>query len=270
MSVNANANENANVSANVSVNTNANSSRRVTFAQFVESLMLLFLATMIAIVTFSGKYTLFTTPRAFVYLIIAIVMLTILALCAACGWFTISARDAFRMLVALAVPALLIIIPLQTMQENGSDGFDRYAGGRAIAISRSYKTLPGLNRNARNITVKNDDFGLWYDEIDHNFSTYKGYTITLTGFVSRDSTLGANQFRVSRQLMSCCILDMSPFGLVAEDFSVKKFTEHEWVSVHARIDRGSIGISGHERSGVVLRVISIREAQAPTGYFYRP
>lgn len=243
---------------------------RVTFAGLVEAFLLLCLAAVIAVVTLSGQYTLFTTPRAFVYLIIASVLLVVLAFCAACGWFAVSSRDSLRILISIAIPVLLIIIPLQSSQSLSSSGFDRYAGGRAIAI-RSYNSrLAGLNEKSREIKVKNDDFGLWYDEIDHNLSKYEGYTITITGFVSRDATLGANQFRISRQLMSCCILDMSPFGLVAEYSSSKNLAEHKWVQLRARIERGNVGVHGYQRAGVVLRVISLRSTQAPTGYFYRP
>lgn len=243
---------------------------RVTFAQLVESLALLLLAAAVSFVTLSGQYTLLTTPRAFVYLLIAAVMLLILAVCAACGWFALSARDAWRMLVAIVVPVLLIIIPLQTAPGLGLNGFDRYAGGRAIAIRRVAGALPGLRRDQRSVTVSNDDFGLWYDEIDHNISKYEGYTITLTGFVSRDPTLGAGQFRLSRQLMSCCILDMSPFGFVANYKNAKNLHDREWVRIRAVITRGSIGLSGYQHSGIVLRIVSLRAVAAPTGYFYRP
>ena len=243
---------------------------RITFAKILESLVLLCLAAVIATVTLSGQYTLFTTPRAFIYLIIAAVLLLVLAFCAALGWFDVSARDSWKMLVSLALPALLIIIPLQSSQRFSAGGFDRYAGGRAIAIRSHNSKLSGLSEKSREIKVKNDDFGLWYDEIDHNISKYEGYTITITGFVSRDTTLGASQFRLSRQLMSCCILDMSPFGLVANYKNANKLHEHEWVMLRARVSRGSIGVKGYQRSGVILKVISLKSAKAPTGYFYRP
>lgn len=243
---------------------------RITFAKILEFFVLLCLAAVIATVTLSGQYTLFTTPRAFAYLIIAAVLLLVLASCAALGWFDVSARDSWKILVSLVLPALLIIIPLQSSQRFSAGGFDRYAGGRAIAIRSHNPRLSGLSEKSREIKVKNDDFGLWYDEIDHNISKYEGYTITITGFVSRDTTLGASQFRLSRQLMSCCILDMSPFGLVANYKNANKLHEHEWVMLRARVSRGSIGVKGYQRSGVILKVISLKSAKAPTGYFYRP
>lgn len=243
---------------------------RITFAKILESFVLLCLAAVIATVTLSGQYTLFTTPRAFIYLIIAAVLLLVLAFCAALGWFDVSARDSWKMLVSLALPALLIIIPLQSSQRFSAGGFDRYAGGRAIAIRSHNSKLSGLSEKSREIKVKNDDFGLWYDEIDHNISKYEGYTITITGFVSRDTTFGANQFRLSRQLMSCCILDMSPFGFVADFSKNLRFKNHQWVIVKANISLGNIGVSGYSHKGVVLKVESIKEiSKAPSGYFYR-
>lgn len=247
-----------------------NACKKITLAQLVEAILLLFFAVIIAEVTLSGRYTLFTTPRAYYYLLITAILLFILSICAAIGWFSVSSRDVWRMFVAFVVPALLIIVPLRYAQNISVDGFDQYAGGRAIAIRSQNYPLSGLYEKSHEITVDDDDFGSWYDEIDHNAAKYDGYAITLTGFVSRDSTLNANQFRVSRQLMSCCILDMSPFGLVAEKSNIGEIQDHEWVRVRARVSRGNIGIPGYQHPGVVLHVISMQTAQAPTGYFYRP
>lgn len=170
-------------------------------------------------------------------MLITAILLFILSICAAIGWFSVSSRDVWRMFVAFVVPALLIIVPLRYAQNISVDGFDQYAGGRAIAIRSQNYPLPGLYEKSHEITVDDDDFGSWYDEIDHNAAKYDGYAITLTGFVSRDSTLNANQFRVSRQLMSCCILDMSPFGLVAENQILAKFKiMNGCVFVHAFLE----------------------------------
>lgn len=255
--------------------TQNSSLRNPLFSRIVLCLSLSFLSASIAWSAFSGSYTFLTTPRVFPYLIIASIMLILLAFCALFNVCKVSSRESFRILVAICIPALLIVIPLQN-RDYANFGFDKYAGGRAIAIKdfQGYKNFRGLNQASSTISVSNDDFGAWYDEIDHNVNRYKGYKIIVNGFVSKSRSLGSNQFYVARHFMSCCILDMSPFGFVGEissssknDFSLVK--EHQWIHVIAHIDVGNVGNDNNRRSGVILRIDKISEAAPPSGYFYR-
>ncbi|RIY27377.1 hypothetical protein CJI52_04025, partial [Bifidobacteriaceae bacterium WP022] len=51
-----------------------NACKKITLAQLVEAILLLFFAVIIAEVTLSGQYTLFTTPRAYYYLLITAIL----------------------------------------------------------------------------------------------------------------------------------------------------------------------------------------------------
>lgn len=91
----------------------------------------------------------------------------------------------------------------------------------------------------------------------------------VTGFVSKSRTFDADEFELSRQFMSCCILDMSPFGFMASSGKTGTLHNHDWVSVDAVIKQGRYGSAGHERQGLILRVQSVsKAATAPNGYFY--
>ncbi|MFQ9707230.1 MAG: TIGR03943 family putative permease subunit [Bifidobacterium dentium] len=126
-----------------------------------------------------------------------------------------------------------------------------------------------MDDTRRTITVRNDEFGSWFEHIDHNPQSYVGYRIRITGFVSKPSTLGTDEFQISRQFMSCCILDMTPFGFTAVTAKAAKLHEYDWVTIDATIEQGTYGTSGHERQGLILQVSSLRQAaNAPTGYFY--
>ena len=223
----------------------------------------------------SGTYTSLATPRSKPYLIATAILLGLMAVAAWLGIFhtdTTDARKSPQWLVALIIPALLISVPFQ--QSPASTGFDAYASGRAIPIARNVyspdgvKHLHGLDTKHRIITISNDEFGAWFEHIDHNPQRYEGYRIRVTGFVSHSRTYGRHEFQVARQFMSCCILDMTPFGFMATS-NGKTPAEHQWVTVEARLENGTYGTSGYERQGLMLRVISLHQTKnAPTGYFY--
>lgn len=253
---------------------------KITFAQIVQSLCLICFSVTLMWSALSGCYTILTTPRAFVYLIFAAILLFVLGICSLFGIIPVFAKDSKRILVSLIIPMLVILIPLQMSKSaldqgfTKSAGFDEYASGRAIAIAsnrkNNKKTLSGLDVANKKIIISDDDFGNWYDEIDHNLEKYQGYEIVVKGFISRENTLSKNQVRISRQFMSCCILDMSPFGFVADLSKSLRFKNHQWVIVKANISLGNIGVSGYSHKGVILKVESIKEiSKAPSGYFYR-
>lgn len=257
--------------------------RKIGFADIVTSLCLFALAITLGWSGLSGAYVKLATPRIFIYLMIASVLLVILAVVSATGCFHMNAGKMRSLFLSLLLPALLIVIPLSSGGGSSTSDFDPYAGGRPIAIERAHHS--SVDHVKRIIRVGDDDFGYWYDEIDHHLDRYDGYKIELTGFVYRPHTFAREQFMLSRQLMSCCVLDMSPFGFAAtlpkHILNVSQrahaafmpsgvLKEHQWIHVSARIERGTIGQERHKYQGVLLRVEHVEQTQAPVGYFYRP
>ncbi|WP_300765711.1 TIGR03943 family protein [uncultured Bifidobacterium sp.] len=241
----------------------------------IHALCLAGLSTALGWSAWSGSYTQLATPRTLPFLVFASLLTGILALLSISGRLGITPRKLRATLVAVVIPTLAIVIPLHTAST--SSGFDEYAGGRAIAITTtSGKGLHGLDRTSRHITISNDEFADWYQTIDHNPSTYVGYTVTVTGFVSRDDTSDASEstssteFGLSRQFMSCCILDMTPIGFTSSWSSAATLRNYRWISVTGTLTEQQIGRVGHRHQGVVLAVSSVSSAQAPTGYFYQP
>lgn len=255
-------------------------SKKITFASIIQVLCLFCFSATLMHSALSGSYAILTTPRAFAYLIFAAILLFVLGICSLFGIFSAHVKDCKKIMVSIVAPMLIILIPLQMSQSAPgggfakSAGFDEYASGRAIAIAsnrkNNKKNLSGLDVVNKKIVVSDDDFGNWYNEIDHNFDKYKDYTIVVKGFVSKESTLSKDQVRISRQFMSCCILDMSPFGFVAQMPKNMRFEHHQWVVVKAKIALGKVGLKGYSQDGIVLKVESASVLnKAPSGYFYR-
>lgn len=221
----------------------------------------------------SGSYATLATPRSKPYLMAASAILLVFAVAACCGAFHASAHSSRRWLVALIVPALLVTVPFRPAAD--ASGFDPYAGGRAIPISHDVygdvgaAHLHGLDDGRRIITIRDDEFGAWVKQIGHHPDRYIGYRVRVTGFVDRPGVFNADEIQVSRQFMSCCILDMTPFGFVASSDRVKQLKERQWVSVEGELTEGTYGVSGHARRGLMLKVDVVRSVQqVPTGYFY--
>lgn len=255
-------------------------SHKITFASIIQALCLFCFSATLMHSALSGAYAVLTTPRAFAYLIFAAILLFVLGICSLFGLFPAHAKDCKKIMASIVAPMLIILIPLQMSQSSlaggfaKSAGFDEYASGRAIPIAsnrkNNKKNLSGLDVVNKKIVVADDDFGNWYNEIDHNFDKYKDYTIVVKGFISKESTLSKDQVRISRQFMSCCILDMSPFGFVAQMPKNLQFSQHQWVVVKAKIALGKVGLKGYSQDGIVLKVESASVLnKAPSGYFYR-
>ena len=180
--------------------------RKVTLPDRVEALCFAALGAAIAYAAVGGSYTTLTTPRSLPYLIIGAVLLFVLATAAWLGLFHATERSVLRFLIALIIPALLIAVPFQP--SSGSGGFDEYAGGRAIVIPRSShkpdgsSQLHGLDTANKTLTISDDEFGSWFEQIDHNPQRYVGYHVQVTGFVSKSRTFDADEFELSRQFMS--------------------------------------------------------------------
>lgn len=240
------------------------------------SLMLLALACAMGYMAFSGTYTHYTTPRTLPYIIAATILLAILGAVAWIGAFHTTPRSMQRLLAGIVIPMLLIAFPPHPEQTAS----DQYAGGQPVAI-RPHDHLHGMDAKARTLHISDDEFGSWYEYIDSHPTQFQGYTVTVTGFISSSSTTGKQQFRLSRMLMTCCILDMTPFGFTVDTSGQSTKRQHNsvigktaqngtWVTITGILKPTSIGTKDHAYNGMALHVISASPAHAVNGYYYRP
>ncbi|MCH4209239.1 TIGR03943 family putative permease subunit [Bifidobacterium sp.] len=237
----------------------------------VEGFVLFAFAVSIAAFVMTGRFIAFVTPRTVPYLWFAAAVLLIFAVTAWLGVFRCTGASLANVLVVGLLPTLLLSLPFD------SGGAALTGTNRAIAINSSASAkLPGLNVAAKTITIRDDDFGSWFDRIDRNADQYVGYTIIVEGSVSHDSSLNASQFSVSRMLMTCCVLDMTPFGFVVDTSSNSTSSpttmpkDNTWVRVTGTLAKGRVGTASHGYNGLILQAKSIQtKDESPNGYFYR-
>ncbi len=131
--------------------------------------------------------------------------------------------------------------------------------------------LPGLDVANHKITVANDDFGMWLTELYTNMGQYNGYTIRMTGFVFQDPNiikLKEDEFILARLMMSCCVADVSPVGLICKYDKASTLKTKSWVTVEGTLFIGQYEYKGVKYDDPQISVTKITSAEAVKGYVY--
>jgi putative membrane protein len=115
--------------------------------------------------------------------------------------------------------------------------------------------LSGLDSVNKTITVDNDEFYQWLVEIFENMDKYEGYSITITGFVFKDSQYFAkNEFSPARLCMTCCTADLSPLGLRCKYKNASSLKKDSWVTVEGVIHKEKY--QGEDEPQIYVKKIS--------------
>lgn len=122
------------------------------------------------------------------------------------------------------------------------------------------RELTGLDKNAKTLTISDDEFYDWITRIFADPSQYLGYTVTVNGKVFHDDKyMSQNQFVPSRLLMTCCVADTVPCGLIADYDKVSTLTPGSWVKVTGKLKMGKY----NGQDGPVIDVTSVGEGTKP-------
>lgn len=129
--------------------------------------------------------------------------------------------------------------------------------------------LSGLDVANKTITVSNDDFGMWLSEIFANMDKYEGYTVIMTGYVYKDpSFMKSDEFAPVRLMMSCCVADLAPAGLICKYDKASELKDDAWVTVEGTLFIGQYEYDGQVYKDPELTVTKITPAKKVEGYVY--
>lgn len=115
--------------------------------------------------------------------------------------------------------------------------------------------------NAPVIQVNDEDYALWYRDMGENLDAYDGKTVSFKGTVVPEKELGRGAFIIGRQVMTCCVDDITFAGLVANYENADKLSPRSWVQITAKIQLVIHPLYG--RKGPVLQVTELLPADAP-------
>jgi uncharacterized repeat protein (TIGR03943 family) len=73
-----------------------------------------------------------------------------------------------------------------------------------------------------------------------DLSSFEGQAAAVTGFVYRDQRLAADEFMVSRFIISCCAADAAPLGLVVRSPQAVELPTDQWVAVRGHFEPGQL------------------------------
>jgi len=80
-----------------------------------------------------------------------------------------------------------------------------------------------------------------YLNIDDHPEQVYNQRFKLTGFVYKDPTLAKNQFVISRFVITCCIIDATPIGIIVECLNAPDLKADTWVEVEGLLQKRVIG-----------------------------
>ncbi|MDR3601318.1 MAG: TIGR03943 family protein [Desulfosporosinus sp.] len=89
-------------------------------------------------------------------------------------------------------------------------------------------------------TVKETDLMQLYLNIDDHPEQIYNHHWQLTGFVYKDPTLAKNQFVISRFVMTCCIVDATPIGIIVESSDAPNLKADTWIEVDGLLQKRTL------------------------------
>ncbi len=120
---------------------------------------------------------------------------------------------------------------------------------------------PDFKVKNKKIIVEDDAFYPWLAEIYTTMGKYEGYQIVIKGFVFKDpETMQDNEFCPARLIMSCCVADLTPFGIICKYDKVADLEDGTWITVEGVIHMGEY--MGREEPQVTVTKISPAEKPA--------
>ncbi len=111
------------------------------------------------------------------------------------------------------------------------------------------------------IVVEDEDFGIWFVDIQDHPERYEGRTVTLLVQVRNGSKLPRGSFVGCRECMTCCAADIRPIGYLVRSHMDKKLPSGSWVRITA-VMRTEYD-PAYDGEGVILYASRIRPAQEP-------
>ena len=111
------------------------------------------------------------------------------------------------------------------------------------------------------ISVKDEDFAIFYRDMSEEFHKYCGKTVEFKGIVATDKTLPKGHFAIGRHIMTCCADDIAYRGVVAKGSGKLNLKTRDWVTVKGVLTEEYSPL--YQGVGPVLDVKDIKYSEKP-------
>ncbi len=111
------------------------------------------------------------------------------------------------------------------------------------------------------VEIGDDDFAVFYRDMNEEFGKYKGKTLRFKGIVALDPSLPRDSFAIGRHIMVCCADDIAYRGVVAKGTDGLKLKTRDWVIAEGRLVEEYSKL--YKGVGPVLYVDRLERAEKP-------
>lgn len=111
-----------------------------------------------------------------------------------------------------------------------------FEGDFGKEVEEEPEELP-FNREAKEIILADEDFGIWYLDVLDNLEQYVGKTVKYRGYVYKPDRFPKDVLVPGRFAMTCCAEDVTFIGFVCKYKGADQFISKQWVNVTARIGK---------------------------------
>ena len=227
--------------------------RKINAAMLAEGIVLSLMSVTLFLLSISGAYMYYVTPRTLPYMYFASALFLLLGMYALRNLFAIEHAKHYSHLMIVLIPLLLIVwsvkdtgiienLALQAQNTANVQAAPSNGEGEYVMKASSYEgtVLHGYDEKNQTIVIPQEEAYRWLVEIFDNPDPFLGYTITTMGQVMKDPTyFDEGCFSPVRQLMTCCAADLYPIGFVCEYANTDSLTKDDWVTVTGKLQMRS-------------------------------
>jgi uncharacterized repeat protein (TIGR03943 family) len=161
----------------------------------------------------------------------------------------------FGLLIVLLPLVLGWLVPPKPL---GASAFSN----REINVGNLQSVAPPGNNERMGLISGEKNIVDWLIDIHNSQSPddLRGQKVHVIGFVYRDERFEASQLLVGRFIVSCCVADASPVGLVVQGEETADFEDDQWIEIHGHFETGIF--DGEETP--ILIIDSIEAIEPPS------
>lgn len=113
--------------------------------------------------------------------------------------------------------------------------------------------------DAEVIEIKDEDYGIWYRDVNEDMKKYSGKTVRFKAQVAHTRKLEKGCFVPGRFVMTCCVDDIEFMGYVCQYEQAEELQQRSWVWVTAKISLRYHKL--YKEMGPVLTAIEVVPAE---------
>lgn len=116
-------------------------------------------------------------------------------------------------------------------------------GNREIQVGTLSSVAPPTSDNQMGLIRGEKNILDWLADFQRNPdpAIFNGVEADVIGFVYRDDRFGTDEFMVGRFIISCCVADAAPIGLIVQTADAGIWQSDQWVQVKGHFEKGRFG-----------------------------